>query len=87
MEGGKIEYYVCFMSCVTAQSLGIVSALDEIEYSPNNSCDEIDTRSAMLLHYIYTVSQKIYHPTTNDNFNSRPNYPITIILVQIIVSE
>jgi len=34
--------------CVsTVQSLGIVSTLDETEFSPSNSCEEIDTRYAV----------------------------------------
>jgi len=35
--------------------------------------------------YIYTVSQKRYHPTTNDNFNNSCRIPV--ILVQILLSK
>ena len=43
-----------------------------------------DCLFSLRIFMLYTVSQKGYHPTTNDNFN---NSCISVILLQILLSK
>jgi len=36
---------------------------------------------------LYTVLQKVYHPTFYDIFNSRPSFPMSVIFVLLLLSR